>query len=501
MSRSLAILGWLENTSDWLSPIVVKEIRQMARGREFGYAFGISLLIGLAVAFFGAADAASGRGTAGNWTFLTLMACLTFQGLAVVPLGAFSALRNERMEQTLELITLTALSPRRVVIGKLLAQGVKLATLFAVMAPFMAMSFLLGGIDFVTILVSLAVLFLWSLWVSAACLFLSTLIKSRAMSGFVFGGVGVVVILVLAMSRGPIFFGIGGYSGPGTGGWWVLAITTTFCLASLVNLVLLAENRLSLPAENRVTPLRIGFLVQFLLITSWALSFVHGSVGTRTNAVQALGLIGGVHLAVVAMFTVTEGLVLPRRVLLRMKPSLPGRWLLAMFYPGGGRGALYVLVQMALFVGAGWTLGRDWSNVRWLLAICGYICFFTGVPAFAFRLRRPESASLPLRVAVLLLLPAAMILPDVIHYVLWQPEVFDRSYGARHMIDPLRTVANWKVIEAGHSFAGPLGLGLIGLLSWFGLIHRGRRISAQARSVDVPRALAAGGPESAGAAH
>ena len=68
---------------------------------------------------------------------MSLMTCLTILGLAVVPLGAFSALRNERMEQTLELITLTALSPRRVVIGKLLAQGVKLATLFAAVAPFM----------------------------------------------------------------------------------------------------------------------------------------------------------------------------------------------------------------------------------------------------------------------------------------------------------------------------------------------------------------------------
>ncbi len=85
------------------------------------------------------------------------MACLAFLGLAVVPLGAFSALRNERMEQTFELITLTALSSRRVVIGKLMAQGVKLATLFAAMAPFIAMSFLLGGIDFVTILISLVV--------------------------------------------------------------------------------------------------------------------------------------------------------------------------------------------------------------------------------------------------------------------------------------------------------------------------------------------------------
>ena len=31
---------WLDDTSDWLSPIVVKEVRQVVRGREFNYSFG-----------------------------------------------------------------------------------------------------------------------------------------------------------------------------------------------------------------------------------------------------------------------------------------------------------------------------------------------------------------------------------------------------------------------------------------------------------------------------
>ena len=269
MSRSRALLDWLENTSDWLSPIVVKEVRQAVRGREFHYSFGISLVVGLAVAFFGAADALTGNGTSGRWTFGALMGCLTFLGLVVVPLGAFSALRNERLEQTLELITLTALSPRRVVIGKLLAQGVKLATLFAGLAPFIAMSFLLGGIDFVTILVSLPVLFMWSMWACAACLFLSSLFKTRAMSGVVLGGVGIVLFLFLLvfglprviflLSRGAFAGGtVFGFGVAGSRSWWVLAIATTVCLATMANLVLLAENRLSLPTEDRVTALRVG---------------------------------------------------------------------------------------------------------------------------------------------------------------------------------------------------------------------------------------------------
>ena len=334
MIGSHAFLDWLENTSDYLSPVVVKEVRQLTRGREFYYSFTTSLLIGLTVAFFGAADALSGNGTSGKWTFTALMSCLTLLGLVVVPIGAFSALRNERLEQTFELITVTALSPRRIVIGKLLAQAVKLATLFAGLAPFIAMTFLLGGIDFATILVSLLILFLWSLWACAVCLCLSSMIKTRAVSGLVMGAAGVLLFLMLVVFVLPraIYFGRGGFVGAffvgfgatGSQSWWVLAITTTVCLATMVNLVLLAENRLSLPSEDRVTALRVGFLLQFLLIAAWTLSFDGGSLAARSNAAQALGVLGGLHLAVVAMFTVTEDLVLSRRVRLRMDARHPG---------------------------------------------------------------------------------------------------------------------------------------------------------------------------------
>jgi len=511
MSRAQAFLGWLETTSDWLSPIVVKEVRQLVRGREFYYSFGISLVVGLIVAFFGAADALTGNGTSGRWTFAALMGCLTLLGLAVVPLGAFSALRNERLEQTLELITLTALSPRRVVIGKLLAQGVKLATLFAGLGPFIAMTFLLGGIDFGTILVSLLVLFMWSLWACAACLFLSSLLKTRAMSGLILGGAGIFLFLLLVvfglpralfflLSRGAVggsfTFGVGVTGSPS---WLPLAIATTFCLASMVNLVLLAENRLSLPSEDRVTPLRVGFLVQFLLIAAWVLSFINEPETVRSNAALALGVIGGLHLTVVAMFTVTEDLVVSRRELLRMKGLSPWRQLLSMFRPGGGRGALYVLAQMALLLTAAWLLRPTGPSLGWFLAMCGYICVFTGVPALAFRFVSPAGvASFQLRVVVLVLLPLAMILPDIIYYVLWQPAVFDLKYSGRHLLNPIRTLANWSLVETQHGFAIPIFLGLIGLLAYLALIHMGSRMTARPIPIE-PRssAAAAGEPGSA----
>ena len=55
----------LDNWSDRLSPMVVKEVRQMVRGREFSYSFGLALVAGLMIAFFGlasATDTSSGLG-------------------------------------------------------------------------------------------------------------------------------------------------------------------------------------------------------------------------------------------------------------------------------------------------------------------------------------------------------------------------------------------------------------------------------------------------------
>jgi len=179
-SRVARLLGRLDDASDRLSPIVVKEVRQIVRGREFNYSFMVSLVVGLLVAFFGAANASADSGTTGQWVFTALTACLALLGIAIVPFGAFNALRNERLEQTMDLITVTSLSARKVIIGKLLAQAVKLATLFAGMAPFIATSFLLGGIDFVSIVVSLAVVFFVSLWACAVALLLSSLAKPQA---------------------------------------------------------------------------------------------------------------------------------------------------------------------------------------------------------------------------------------------------------------------------------------------------------------------------------
>src|SRR5688572_22515281 len=263
------LLARLDDWSDRISPIVVKEVRQMVRGREFNYSFGISLLAGLLVAFFGLEAALVSTGDTGARVFSALMVCLGVLGVVVVPLGAFSALRSERADQTFDLITQTSLSPRGIVIGKLMTQWVKLLTLFSGLAPFITISFLLGGIDLQTILVCLIVLFMWSMWVCAACLFLSSASQSKIMAAVVLIGLGILGLWALVAGSSIFFYAFAGGGLPRlifSEYKWVFAASTALCFVSMTNLILLAENRLSLPIEDRATALRVGFFVQYLLI-------------------------------------------------------------------------------------------------------------------------------------------------------------------------------------------------------------------------------------------
>jgi hypothetical protein len=499
------LVGWLEDRSDRLSPLVVKEIRQVVRGREFSLSFGASLVAGLIVAFLGATDVLAG-GTAGRWTFVALMACLAFLGLAVVPLGAFNALRRERVEQTFDLITLTALSSRRIVIGKLMTQAVRLTTLFAAMAPFVAMSFLLGGIDFVTIAVSLVVLFMASVWVCALCVFLSALARTRALSAVIFAGVGIGLLFAAgifgsafrAVSMG-VFFGVGG-GGPSTSDvLWILAGLSTVWLVTLVNLLLLAVNRLSLPTEDSVTLLRLGFLAQLLLLVGWALSFVFQPPNVREGVGNVLSVLGGIHLAVLAVFAVTERPAIPRRALLRMQSASFSGWLANVFGPGGGRGPLTVFLQLLILAGALTLFPIDPDDRRMILAAYGYLCFFVAVPTLAFRLVFPKKATpTALRVTILVTLAAAMALPDLLHYLIFQPDVLSLEFAFRHLLSPLQTLASWRAVEGNGWVIFPSTVAVFGVLALIALVPTGARLAAEEASVSPRRAAPpAGEPLSA----
>jgi hypothetical protein len=487
------LLHRLDEFSDRISPIVVKEVRQFVRGREFLASFAISLTVALLIAFFGSTQAMAGSRTTGVWTFSTLTACLALLGLAVVPMGAFTTLRSERLEQTLDLISLTTMSSRRIIVGKLGAQAVKLVTFFAVMAPFVATSFLLGGIDFVTIITAMFTVFLGSMWVAAAALFASTLFRSRLMSGLAFGVIAVVVLVLFSATRllyyGLVVMGAPGYSAaraaaPGASQWWTFGTLVVFALMTMTNLVLLAESRLALATENRVSVLRVGFFAQFLLILAWALTGLFRGTYAKVEGLEALTFVGALHLAVVAAFAVTEGLTAQHPRVASPRWLRRWRWLEFVLGPGGNRAAVYVLLQMVMFVAAGAALGASVDEVRLLIAICGAICLLTGVPAlFVHRFAKAGLGPIHARGLTLMLILMSLVLPDLLYYLLWRPEVFSISFSARHLLSPVLPVFNWNEVQANQWELGPLLWAAVGAMSYLWMLRVARRDSTPAEQV------------------
>ena len=474
----------IDALSDRVSPLVVKEVRQFVRGRDFMAAFACGLGIGIVISFVASIEAMGGSLTAGRSAFTTLMICLALLGLAVVPIGAFAALRTERLEQTLDLISLTTMSPRRIIVGKLMAQILKLITFFSAMAPFVATSFLLGGVDLLTILSSLGILFLWSVWVAAAAMLISTTFKSRIMSTLALGvfALGVFVSYMIGQSlmltissgaMGSLYVGGLPYSGTRVSVWWPFATVILFCLTTLMNLVLLAETRLALPTEDRVPVLRAGFLIQFLILIAWLLILQESGGMTARDLAGGLLVLGAAHLVLVAWFGVTEGLAVTSVPAALPKPLRRWPRLLAVFGAGTASAVVYVVLQMILFVAVGAYL-NDWdpSDTRHLIAICGAILLFTALPALIVHYgRRFPMGPLHARGLALVLLAATMLLPDTLYYLLWSvDEPFTTSFGRRHLFSPARIPFNWEWIERNDWQMVPLLWGVLGSICCVALL-------------------------------
>jgi hypothetical protein len=95
------------------------------------------------------------------------------------------------------------------------------------------------------------------------------------------------------------------------------------------------------------------------------------------------------------------------------------------------------------------------------------------------RWARPGLPAFYLRIAILVLVSAARVIPDVLYYVFAQDE-FSLDYANRHLLNPLRTIANWDLVEQRGLSLVPAILGAIGVMTYVALIIMNRRTSRTA---------------------
>jgi hypothetical protein len=337
-----------------MNPILVKEVRAALRGRFFRFAFPIVVLSAVSIGMIVLVETGeTQREGLGRDFFGTIYVFMCVALLGLVPFSAFLSMGSEWDEGTYDLLVISDMRPRQIVLGKLLSAAIEGQLYLSAFAPLLVFAFLLRGIDIVTVVVILACTAVGSISATAIALALSSLSRVR-----------VARVLLLAIVAGAGVLLVVGASGFAQymvrpGGFVVgpsFEVLSTILLA-IVSFGLLgftvACERLAHPEENHSTVPRL--LVTFLLlvmlgIVSWMELVSHSSV---TRDVHQPLIIALVLAAVAQVFFVTESETMTRRTRQGVPASSVLACLAIPFLPGGGRAVLLFFVHLGLALGTG----------------------------------------------------------------------------------------------------------------------------------------------------
>jgi hypothetical protein len=236
---------------DWLSPIVVKELRQGLKSRAF---VSIATLLQGGMAFLFVLAALSGM-TPGSSGVDTLSGFFWFMLwiplILVMPGRALQAIMEETKVQTLELVQMTRMQSLRIVFGKWLALTTQSLLLVLAILPYFVLRYFFGGVDLVSDLINLVSLLALSLVLTASGLAASTLKTGlRIIIIIVAGGTllvgGQALVMLFAFGRSGPFGGLAWPASP-----WLGALASVILLTAYVAFFLLqAAGHLSTQAES-----------------------------------------------------------------------------------------------------------------------------------------------------------------------------------------------------------------------------------------------------------
>jgi hypothetical protein len=243
---------------DWLSPILVKELRQALRARLFVSVF-LALQTALVVFVVIAANeedfAGATQATGVFWTGVVLVLG------GALPMMATNALSSEFGGSRLELLTLSRLNARGIVRGKWLALFGQALLVVSSLLPYLLIRYYLGGIDLVGELQLIALLLMASSVLIAGGVAVSA-IRSRLLRFLLIGASAFVLFwggsAAIAMATMGDILGVFGEV-LGLGGF-----VTSLGYAVVLTLVFLelAAGHICPAAENHETPKRLfGFLL------------------------------------------------------------------------------------------------------------------------------------------------------------------------------------------------------------------------------------------------
>lgn len=495
---------WLERIGDRINPILVKETRQALKSRQFSGTFMLLLVASLLVSFGGVALVGPNidYSAAGSSFFVAYFAVLAFAIFMVVPFGAYRSLAAEQEERTYELLSITTLKPSQIVVGKLLSAMIQMFIYYSAIAPFMAFTYLLKGIDILVILLLLFMALLGSVAFSMVGLFLATFSTRRSwqvlLSVVMIAGLGFVTIgsvplawAICEVSGGEIrdeYFWIG-MAGFMTG------YATTFAL-----LLQLSVSQLTFESDNRSSKVRVVLVIQFLSALAWtAWGWLVEEQGDR-ELLEVTAGIGCFSWAVVGSFLIAEPVGLSHRVARQIPRSGLGRALATLFFPGPGTGLAFTLIHLVCIVAVvglaellePWLVvvtrmrGTRGDATTMTIAMVSYAFFYVGLGALIVRLIRRFRPVPPIGGAAItvILALAGTLIPNF--FAALRP-AFYQTYAFWQISDPIATLDQIIKSPSVSSALVLVPLGMAAIVFFLNLPAMSREVFAISTAGVLPR--------------
>ncbi len=475
MSSGEKFLHLTDYVTDRLNPILVKETRQALKSRQFIITFMLLLTVAWLISVFGVVlnGPAIEFGAAGRMFFAWYVGVLGFATLFVVPFGAFRSMLNERDYNTYELLSISTLSPRQIVTGKLLSALAQVLIYYSAIAPFIAFTSLLQGFDLPLVVLILSLGLLWSLFVSTVAIMLSTLANSRQWQALT--TIGMIALLLWQMVTAFAFGGIAiSESIPFDNDefWWSLGSMLVGMGGYLLLAQQIAVSRLTFESGNRSSGIRIISTVQFWLTWVGILAYGgwYGFSNIEGDAVFAFAISASIHWVIAGLIFSTESEHISRRVRRGIPQSQFLRLLYAPWLPGGRRGLLLLTLHLAALIVIGrWSSWPQWIGNHvmplpvwesWVgdatTALALYVFIYVGFGSAVGRLGQaitPEFRPAHSRVLTILLVPLTIVAPYV-------PGMFSYRYQVRSgsyywVTNPFSTLGRISSSNRGWSGSSP----------------------------------------------
>ncbi len=329
----------LKDFGDWMSPMLVKELRMGLKSPFFVWGLlGVQLLLALLSLMF------AGRG--GEDMGIVFWWCLAGPVCLLLPLRLSAALREEMGGNTMDTLVLTRLSGWRIVLGKWVATAALQVLMALTVLPYLILRYFAGGIDVMQEIAWLGLFLLLGLTASAVLLGLSFLKYFLLRAAVLLA----VLLPTFVMCGGSIFqiarqrYGIESlHDEIGTAGIWYCVVLLVWAIFFFLDL---GASQLAPDSENRATPRRLAAMVLVPVATVLA-------VCSKENDIREAGgfiALGAALLTVVQAMSEQPAHLRPL-VLPLARLGIFGRLAGRVLLPGWHTGLIYATLWVVAAVG------------------------------------------------------------------------------------------------------------------------------------------------------